>query len=238
MPQKSASATPQVQQSPSSMPKSTGTPRPVSTAPRPGSTVPRPGSAVSKLGSTMRPTSAASPNIKQEQKMHTLPVQIPGPPAMVTTSRTATATPDLHRGKKRDRDDGMLSNVTINGTSATDTHLNGTTLNGIGNGNGLSKLNAKAGSGGVRPRPSKKQRVVSYHILCTEDIWSKYIRTCKGRQGKSALPSNNLHLKVYKMPTTESSTVWSLISPPLHWCILDFIRLSCDATHDTSLPYG
>lgn len=163
MPQKSASAIPQVQQLPS---KSVGTPRPVSTAPRPGSTVPRPGSAVSKLGSTMRPTSAAPSNIKQEQKTLTLPVQIPGPTAMVVTpSRTATATPtggDPHRGKKRDRDDGMLPNATMNGISAADTYVNGTTLNGIGNGNGISKLNAKAGSGGVRPRPSKKQRVVSF----------------------------------------------------------------------------
>lgn len=166
VPRRGASATPQIPVI-SSTPKPVGTPRPISTVPRPGSTIPRPGSAVPRPGSTVpRPGSTAPSNVKQEQRPIVPPVQMPGPMAMVATpSRTATTTPmsvDLSRGKKRDREDGAAMGTPVNGVPpVADAYVNGMSVNGIGNGNGMTKVNAKAGSAGVRPRPAKKQRMVS-----------------------------------------------------------------------------
>lgn len=84
---------------------------------------------------------------------------------VATPSRTATTTPmsvDLSRGKKRDREDGAAMGTPVNGVPpVADAYVNGMSVNGIGNGNGMTKVNAKAGSAGVRPRPAKKQRMVS-----------------------------------------------------------------------------
>ena len=78
------------------------------------------------------------------------------------------------RGKKRDREDG---NVVVNGvvphTGVLPTGLaaaappQALTTNGYGNGIGPPKLivNARAGTDGVRPRPIKKQKMVSCSFL-------------------------------------------------------------------------
>ncbi|KAF9449524.1 hypothetical protein P691DRAFT_667328 [Macrolepiota fuliginosa MF-IS2] len=160
---RNASATPQIPQQPTATatPKPVGTPRPISTVPRPGSAVPRPGSAVPRPGSTapQRPTSTAPPfsnvNVKQEPRPTMPLVQVPS--AMVATpSRTSTATPtsaDPSRGKKRERDDPSAGATPLNGIPS-DSYAN---TNGVVN--GMSKINAKAGVVGVRPRPVKKQRM-------------------------------------------------------------------------------
>ncbi|KXN84733.1 hypothetical protein AN958_12160 [Leucoagaricus sp. SymC.cos] len=143
-----ASATPQIHPSISSTPKPVATPRPQSSmVPRPGSAVPRPGSAVPRPASTAPRPSSTAPNssmtgIKQE----------PAPPIMVSTPSSASS--ESLRGKKREREDGTMP---INGLPPTTevTYMNGA-VNGVGNGN---KINAKAGVGNVRPRPTKKQRM-------------------------------------------------------------------------------
>lgn len=129
--------------------QSVGTPRPGSTsvAARPtvrvGSTLPRPESAVPK---------SATPN--QEQA---------GTPLVVR--RGTPMEVDQQRGKKRDREEGPLvngGNVNVNG--ALPVVANGyANVNGLPNTNGPKQaaisLNAKAGTGNVRPRPIKKQRM-------------------------------------------------------------------------------
>jgi hypothetical protein len=78
---------------------------------------------------------------------------------------------DQQRGKKRDREEGPLvngGNVNVNG--AVPVVANGyANVNGLPNTNGPKQatisLNAKAGTGNVRPRPIKKQRMVSRCIV-------------------------------------------------------------------------
>ncbi|KAF8905117.1 hypothetical protein CPB84DRAFT_1814331 [Gymnopilus junonius] len=130
--------------------------RPTSTVPRPGSAVPRPGSAVPRPGSG-------------------LPVKPPGvvvqqhPPHRVRPDTPMDV--DQQRGKKRERE-----REETNGHGVL--HANGTGVpmvngNGLPNGTGhyqhqqpsqlmqpkAGVINAKAGTGNVRPRPVKKQRM-------------------------------------------------------------------------------
>jgi hypothetical protein len=144
-----------------------GTPRPGShvlksgsTNPKSGSTVdPRPVSAVPRPGSTA-PVSAFPP---PTGRPNLPPVQVPTT-RVGTPLRTATPTsahPIDQRGKKRERDDS--NGVGVNGLS-----INGVSKgNGVGaapvNGNGTASntvVNAKPGTGTIRPRPIKKQRMV------------------------------------------------------------------------------
>lgn len=90
---------------------------------------------------------------------------------------------DQHRGKKREREEGppvvngAHVNVNVNGGAVpvvtTNGYANGVP-NGLSNTNGHGlvqqkqpaiALNAKAGTGNIRPRPIKKQRVVSQCFL-------------------------------------------------------------------------
>ena len=122
--------------------------RPTSAVPRPGSAVPRPGSAiprpVSAVPRPVAPQTQAQGQVKQE----------PGTPMDV----------DPLRGKKREREDnGLLVNGhTVNGNGNGGAYANG---NGMMSGSLPPKptliMNAKAGTGSIRPRPTKKQRMVS-----------------------------------------------------------------------------
>ena len=80
------------------------------------------------------------------------------------------------RGKKREREDGM--NGVVNGVAVSHTGVLPTglaaqpppqalTTNGYGNGIGPPKLvvNARAGTAGIRPRPIKKQKMVSLFLV-------------------------------------------------------------------------
>lgn len=82
---------------------------------------------------------------------------------------------DQQRGKKREREDGLPAvngaHVNVNGGVVTNGYANGG-VNGVSNANGTVQqkaptiaLNAKAGTGNVRPRPIKKQRVVSHYYF-------------------------------------------------------------------------
>ena len=144
-------------------------PKSTSNVPRPGSTVPKPGSTttapVVKLGGVPLPGS------KPQQ------VQVQGTPARTGTPMDVD--PSFHRGKKREREDGPV----VNGLVHTNPNPHGA-ANGVGginggyaNGHGAvtatsvvhelqqpnpGVMNAKAGTGNIRPRPIKKQRMVSF----------------------------------------------------------------------------
>jgi len=128
-------------------------PRPTSTVPRPASTVPRPGSAVPRPGSAM---SKPSMQAQGQGQLRQPPIK----PMDVTMDQQ-------QRGIKREREENApLTNgihpPTVNGSG-------GGYLNGNGNGNGVlngslppkppAVVNAKAGTGNIRPRPIKKQRM-------------------------------------------------------------------------------
>lgn len=130
-------------------------PRPKSAVPRPGSTVPRPGSAVSanrqqQLGSGLQPQRTGTPAGR------------PSTPMDVDAGQ---------RGKKRERDDAGYTNGALQGSGGAHNNSNGVP-NGHGNGytNGAQNgtavprpglMNAKAGTGDIRPRPVKKRKVSS-----------------------------------------------------------------------------
>lgn len=131
--------------------------RPTSTVPRPGSVVPRPGSAVPRPGSGVP---VKPPAVVQQQ----LPQVRPGTPMDV----------DQQRGKKREREE-TNGNGVVHGNGNGMPMVNGNgLLNGTGHPqhqqpkqqNGMVQakpgvINAKAGTGNIRPRPMKKQRMVS-----------------------------------------------------------------------------
>ena len=133
------SVTPKIPSSVSSTPKPIATPRPhpSSAVPRPSSVVPRPSSTVPRPSST-----ATSLNVQSQ------------PP--LTVSAPINANPESMRGKKREREDGTIP---VNGVLPT---VGSIYMNGVANGNGVQKMNAKAGLAGVRPRPIKKQRMVGH----------------------------------------------------------------------------
>jgi hypothetical protein len=73
------------------------------------------------------------------------------------------------RGKKREREDRVVNGVVPSHTGVLPTGLaaqpppQALTTNGYGNGIGPPKLtiNSRAGTAGIRPRPTKKQKMVS-----------------------------------------------------------------------------
>lgn len=176
-----------------SIPKQTvGTPRPgsSSTGTRPivrvGSTVSRPESAAPKSATPTQEQAGAPANMKR------------GTPMEV----------DQHRGKKREREEGP---PVVNGGAVpavtTNGYANGVP-NGLSNTNGLVQqkqpaiaLNAKAGTGNIRPRPIKKQRVVclfSFFFL-SPLTHSTQSRICQDKLEMSPhMFSNNPHLKAYE----------------------------------------
>lgn len=106
------------------------------------------------------PTSGISSAAPPVAARHT-PIPTPAPTPAAGTA--AGATIDPKRGVKREREDsvsqisggiqlpGVASGVTVS------TNTNGSVKPGL-------VMNAKAGSGGVRPRPLKKQRMVCYPL--------------------------------------------------------------------------
>lgn len=145
-------------------------PRPGSTVPRPGSTVPRPGSAVP----AMKPVGTGLP--QQQPPLHvSTPAEMrPGTPMDVDAGQ---------RGKKRERDDALPNGV--NPTPNPYGANGGTIGNGYANGasNGVPRpgaINAKAGTGNIRPRPIKKQRMVGSALRrpCLERVGSYGLFFC------------------------------------------------------------
>lgn len=122
--------------------------------PRPGSTLPN--KPIMHLGQGQVP-------VKQQQQQQQAEVPM-------TIMRAGSPMNIDQRGKKREREDGM--NGVVNGvaphTGVLPTGLaapppQALTTNGYGNGIGPPKLivNARAGVAGIRPRPIKKQKMVS-----------------------------------------------------------------------------
>lgn len=121
--------------------------------PRPGSTLPN--KPMTHLGQGQLP-------IKPQQQQAEVPT--------TTIMRSGSPMNIDQRGKKREREDGNV--VGMNGvapqTGVLPTGLaapppQALTTNGYGNGIGPPKLtvNARAGTAGIRPRPIKKQKMVS-----------------------------------------------------------------------------
>lgn len=150
----------------------TSTPRSAlaSGSPRPGSHVLKSGSTNPKSGSTVDPRPVPRPGSTAPVSALPPPTARPNlPPVQVPTARVGTplrtATPTSahpidQRGKKRERDDS-------NGVGVNGLPINGVSKgNGVGaasvNGNGTASntvVNAKPGTGTIRPRPIKKQRM-------------------------------------------------------------------------------
>ena len=155
------------------------TPRPASTgatnvaSARPGSTVPRPGSTVPRPGSTLPNKPMMHPgqgqvSVKQQQVETPTAIVRAGTPMNVDVQQ---------RGKKREREDGNVGMNGIGSVNGVTPHTGvlptglaappvpAPTTNGHVNGNGIGLpkvvANARAGTAGVRPRPIKKQRMVS-----------------------------------------------------------------------------
>ncbi|GLB40408.1 putative alcohol dehydrogenase GroES-like domain [Lyophyllum shimeji] len=132
--------------------------RPGSTAPRPASAVPRPGSTKPSVPPIQMPTARVATPLRSGTTG-------PGTPLRSTTTVTPTSTnpyqPPIDsekRGTKRERDDMLPA---VNGVGVTN-----------GNGNVVvnapkAVVNAKAGTAGIRPRPIKKQRMVSTYVWFT-----------------------------------------------------------------------
>jgi hypothetical protein len=168
--------------------RSTGTPKQSVGTPRPGPTniAARP---IVRVGSTVpRPESAAPKSATPIQEQAGAPV---------ITRKGTPMEVDQHRGKKREREEGPPvvngTHVNVNGGAVpaviTNGYANGVP-NGLPNMNGLVQqkqtaiaLNAKAGTGGVRPRPIKKQRVVRHCSFIfsvqslTIRLYPGYVRT-------------------------------------------------------------
>ena len=152
-----------------------GTTRPGSTVPRPGSTVPRPGSTVVRPGSTL----PNKPMMHPGQGQVPVPVQqqVEPPTTIVRAGTPMNVDQIQQRGKKREREEGNAfgTNGVVNGVTP---HAGGfptglaaplaqaPMMNGYVNGNGIvppkMAVNVRAGTAGVRPRPIKKQKMVSY----------------------------------------------------------------------------
>ncbi|PPR00786.1 hypothetical protein CVT24_000751 [Panaeolus cyanescens] len=158
-------------------------PRPGSTVPRPGSAVPRPGSATAQARQQQQQQLGQGQAGQQQQsRPQTVSQPQPQKPTIAGQyqSPLRAGTPmevdmPLQRGKKRDREDAPAVNG-VNGHggagyAGAGTNGNGTYTNGAaqqvrvgvpvngGHPSVMANANAKAGTGGVRPRPIKKQRM-------------------------------------------------------------------------------
>jgi len=149
---------------------SAGTARPGSTVPRPGSTVPRPGSTVPRPGSTLPNKPRLHPGQGQ------VPVKVEASATIMRAGTPMNVDQVQQRGKKREREDGSIVGMNgVGGVNGVAPHSSvpptglvvppAPATNGYINGNGIAPpkmaANAKAGTAGVRPRPIKKQRMVS-----------------------------------------------------------------------------
>ena len=189
--------------------------RPGSTVTRPGSVL-RPGSTVPRPGSTlpnkpvMHPGQGQVP-IKQQQQQGEAPT-------IMRTGTPMNVDQVQPRGKKREREEVVGMNGVGVGVMNGVAPQSGVTVglavppaqapatNGYVNGNGIPKMiaNAKAGTAGVRPRPIKKQKMVScspYFLVpscsrgvllessstvvngCADLMNFFLLRTCKDRRG-------------------------------------------------------
>ncbi len=120
---------------------------------------------------------------------------------------------DQQRGKKREREESttVVNGTHANGLPGINGHMNGG-ANGISNGVPQQKqisvaLNSKAGTGNVRPRPIKKQRMVhkyllfflTSHLINAQCLTPDVSRIFKVKQEISAvLFSNSRRPKVYR----------------------------------------
>ena len=103
---------------------------------------------------TPRSVTTPAPSSITTQARHT-PIPTPAP----TPGGQTASTVDVRRGLKREREDSVpLLNGTAVGTQSETPGMTVST-NGPARTGGVV-MNAKAGSGGVRPRPLKKQRMV------------------------------------------------------------------------------
>jgi hypothetical protein len=88
--------------------------------------------------------------------------------------------PSFHRGMKREREDGPVVNGLVHPNPNPYAAVNGGVNGGYANGHGAlaaanvvheqqqpkpGVMNAKAGTGNIRPRPIKKQRMVGF-VFC------------------------------------------------------------------------
>lgn len=103
--------------------------------PRPGSAVPRPKSTVPRPGSTKPPIVAGQAAVTGTPLRSGTPMQV-----------------DQQRGMKREREDNV-----VNGTAVGNGHAPPTTAASAS----MMMVDAKPTFSGVRPRPIKKQRMVS-----------------------------------------------------------------------------
>ena len=148
------------------VPKSTS-----STVPRPGSAIPKPGSTTATTAPVVKLGGLPLPGSKPQQ----VQVQVQGTPTRTGTPMDVD--PLFHRGIKREREDGPVVNGLVHTNPNPYAAVNGAggVNGGYANGHGAlaatnvvheqpkpGVMNAKAGTGNIRPRPIKKQRMVSF----------------------------------------------------------------------------
>ncbi|KAG5641235.1 hypothetical protein DXG03_005679 [Asterophora parasitica] len=147
--------------------------RPGSTVPRPGSAAPklavaRPGSTVSRPGSTVpRPgsTKPVLPPVQLAVGRIATPLRSgaggPGTPLRSATTATPTSANPYTQlpsgGQKREREDSVTGTNGIGATNVDRSNIPPALANNVPK----AVMNAKAGTAGIRPRPVKKQRMVS-----------------------------------------------------------------------------
>lgn len=112
------------------------------TVPRPGSAVPRPKSTVPRPGSTKPPIVAG------QAAVSTFGAANAGTPLRSGTPMQV----DQQRGTKREREDNVVNGVAVGNGHALPTPAAGASM---------MTIDAKPAFSGVRPRPIKKQRMVS-----------------------------------------------------------------------------
>ncbi|KIL67626.1 hypothetical protein M378DRAFT_268788 [Amanita muscaria Koide BX008] len=124
-----------------------------STASRPESALPRLKSSVPRPGSTKPPVASVPTALAPSLAKPALNVPVPNAAPVDPPLRSGTPMQvDQQRGIKREREDGFVNGVTVgHGPPATT----------ITNAPSTVVVDAKAGIAGVRPRPIKKQRMVS-----------------------------------------------------------------------------
>lgn len=113
-------------------------------------------------------------------------------PTPATTPGPGGAAGDARRGVKREREESVSGNGT-NGTQG------GVTVVTNGWSKSSAPMNAKAGSGGVRPRPVKKPRLVgllSYRRVAWGDlIWPSADRICPAERCLCNSPPRTRNLR-------------------------------------------
>ncbi|KAF9468038.1 hypothetical protein BDZ94DRAFT_1304781 [Collybia nuda] len=131
-----------------------------STVPRPGSAVPRPGSTKPTLAPVQVPVGRVSTPFRTGGGSSGAPLRSAGTATPTNTTQNPFISSMDHdkRGKKRDRDGP--SGIAVNGLM-----INGHGAGNLVNSHAHQTTNARAGMDGIRPRPVKKQRMVSVTVI-------------------------------------------------------------------------